>query len=156
MKNRYPLEAARDLRGQELDEAARALGDASRRVDLAERSVASARAAIEAHDVAREAHRAAENARGSRSADDMLRGLAYEERLDCEREALVATAQEADEALALARAHEDSARTALAEARAAQEAVERHYEAWEEERRRVAEKKAEDEAEDVALSRPRK
>lgn len=156
MKSAYPLEAARELRGQELDEAARALGDASRRVDAARRNVASAVAAIEAHDVARAAQRAAENARGARSADDLLRGLAYEERLDRERQELVTKSAEAEEALAAARTNEESARSALADARAAKEAVERHYEAWLAERRRVAEKKAEDEAEDVALSRPAK
>lgn len=152
----YPLEAARDLRRQELDDAAQALGVASRRVDLAQTAVTQAYAAIEAHDLACETYLAVENARGARSADDLLRGLAYRDRLAAERGALVVKAGEADEVLTTARANEDSARSALADARAAREAVERHYEAWERERRRVAEKKSEDEAEDIALSRPRK
>jgi hypothetical protein len=82
-----------------------------------------------------------------------LRAADWQRRRRSEDTALCTARDDADRARqAAARAVED-ARTVLGAARAAREAVERHHEAWQEEQRRHAERRAEAEAEDVQAGR---
>lgn len=151
----YPLEAARALRAREEDAARDALAGHMDALQAAEQAHARAERLCVAH---REetARIAADEARADvegRSLTESLRAADWQRRRRSEDTALCTARDDADRARqAAARAVED-ARTVLGAARAAREAVERHHEAWQEEQRRHAERRAEAEAEDVQAGR---
>ncbi len=152
---RYPLEAARRLRAREEDDARDALAARLEALRTADEAHARSTAQLAAHraETARiTAEEAQADARG-RSLAESLRAADWQRRRRSEDTALRAAVDEAERTKhAAARAVED-ARTALGEARAAREAVERHHEAWQAEARRHTERRAEAEAEDVQAGR---
>lgn len=148
----YPLEAARTLRAEELEAAKRALATAIERVSEAEAVLERARARRDEHARATREAELKVTGPGVRSADALLQGQAYLKRLRTEAEALAEKVSAAEDALRTARDGVERAREALAEARAQAEAVERHHAKWLAEKARKAERKAEDEADDLSSS----
>jgi flagellar biosynthesis chaperone FliJ len=148
---RYPLEAARTLREQELEDAKSELGGRSAALADAEAAVTRAEAELARHDEETARIAAREHVRddAGRSAADMLAAQAYLSRRAAERQAHRDRIGDAKHAAAEAAEAVVAARAALAAARAAREAVEKHYEAWLRERRLTAERRAEAEADDL-------
>jgi len=157
MTRAYPLGAARTLRQVALDEATHELGQRSAEVVVAQEAVDRAEAALRAHGERTEVARAREASLDSagRSAADMVLGRDYLRRLDEEERRLVDDTLRSQKGRLDATAREDEARTRVAEARAALEAVEQHRERWLAEQSRAAEAREEAEAEDVVASRHR-
>ena len=149
----YPLRAARELKDRAVDEAARELGEATERTRHAEAAVTRARERLDAHAVETERWETGERQRGGGSAATFLAVQAYRERRRSERDALREAVTAAQAEVASRREAEREARETLAQARAEAEAVERHEERWRLERRKTAERKEEQEAEDVAQAR---
>lgn len=144
----YPLEAARKLRQEELDAAKRALGAAIERQQEAEAVLTRAIQRREEHSAeTRDAELRATRVE-ARSAQDLLVGQAFLQRRRTEAATLAEREQQARDGLQEAAKGVETAREALAEARAQAEAVERHHATWLRERKRLAERKAEDEADD--------
>ena len=148
---RYPLEAARTLRAQELEDAKSALGRRTASLVEAEAAVTRAEAELARHGEETAAIAAREHARddAGRSAADMLSVQAYLSRRAAEKQAHHDRIREAKHAAAEAAEAVEAARAALADARAAREAVEKHYEAWLRERRVAAERRADAEADEL-------
>lgn len=144
----YPLEAARTLRAEELEEAKRALAAAIQRVGEAEAVLERAQQRREEHGRETREAQLRITGPGARSAAELQQGQAYLQRRRDEAEALAEKVAQAEGALQEARAGVDHAQTALAEARAQAEAVERHHAKWKAALERKAERKAEDEADD--------
>jgi hypothetical protein len=150
---RYPLEAARELRKKAVDDAGEVLAAAvSAHADAAQ-SVERARARLARHDDETAAFVQSERTVGARRADDALIAQAYLARRRKER---------VDHVAEVARAEEDerakeraviAARDALASAKAEAEAVEKHHARWREELRKRAEAKADEEVEDLVTAR---
>ncbi len=149
----YPLEAARQLRSEELEDAKRALAEALAREAAAERALEEARAALEAHERGTRDAQDREGRLEARSVDDFLRGRAFLDRRASEAETLRGKVQQAIDTLGERRRATGAAREALAQARAQHEAVEKHYQRWLAERRRKAELRAEDEADELTSAR---
>jgi len=153
LAERYPLEAARELRAKAVDEAGEALAAAVRAHADATQNVERARDRLARHDQETTAFVQSERTVGARRADDALIAQAYLARRRKER---------ADHVAAVGRAEEDArakeraviaARDALASAQAEAEAVEKHHARWLEERRKRAEAEADDEVEDLVTAR---
>jgi len=144
----YPLEAARTLRAEELDAAKLGLAAALQRLDAAESELELARVRKEEHAAAtREVH-AREKRIEARSAAELLQGQSYLRRRRDEAQALLEAEREAQRVVGEATKEAEDARSALADARAQAEAVERHYAKWKAERAAKALRKEEDEADD--------
>ncbi len=147
---RYPLEAARSLRAEQVDRAQKELARALRELEAVEglHARAVARTAERAGRISSERAQEIERDRGERSAAEMLSGQAWLRRLGAEHE----RAQEAERAartdVKAAEAESEKMREQLAQARAEAEAVERHYQRWQQERKRVRLAKEEAEAEE--------
>ncbi|MCB9612848.1 MAG: hypothetical protein H6722_10395 [Sandaracinus sp.] len=153
MSERYPLEAARELRERAVDEAGEALAAAVRAHAEASQAHSRACAKLEAHEVETRAFVEAERQAGPRRIEDFQHAQAYLTRRRTEREAHVAAiARAADEVTARER-DVVTARDALATAKAEAQAVEKHHERWQDERRKRAEARAEDEVEDLVSAR---
>lgn len=149
----YPLQAARELREAEVEEAKAALGAATQRLTEAAEARAREEAALAAHEAGTQAFFEQERAKGARSVDALLHAEAFTRRRREERETLrarLAAAQDAERVAAVALGE---ARDALATAQAEAEAVERHHGAWQAERRREAQRREDDDADDLAMAR---
>lgn len=153
MSERYPLEAARELRKKAVDDAGETLAAAVRAHAASMQVVSQAQARLATHDQETAVFVASERSAGARRADEVLVAQAYLTRRRSEREERV---------LAVARAEEDErakeravivARDALATAKAEAEAVEKHHGRWLEDRRKRAEAKADEEVEDLVTAR---
>lgn len=152
---RYPLASVQALRTGEEEAAKRALGAAIDAHAAAERRLEAARADLFAHRQATEAVRRQEQALddAGRTVAEALGARAYFDRRKTEQGALAVAVGEAEaRARALADAIE-SARSALAQARAEVEALAKHRAQWEAEHAKVAERRAEAELDDLATRR---
>ena len=149
--DRYPLEAARALREQELEDAKSELARRTAALADAEAAVERAEAELARHEEETAAIAAREHARDAagRSASEMLGAQTYLARRAAEKQAHQNEIRDAKRAATEAAEALEASRAALAAARAAREAVEKHYEAWERERRNTAERRAEADAEEV-------
>jgi flagellar biosynthesis chaperone FliJ len=151
----YPLAVLRELRTAAVDAAERALGEAVAARVEAEAARTRALVALEMHRervrvaVAREA----EAGSAVRAVLEAQRAADFARRLRAEVAALHGALQRCERGLVEADARVDAARQALAAARAEAEAVERHFAAWCDARRRAAEVRAETEADDLASAR---
>lgn len=155
MAETYPLAAVRDLRSREEEEAKEHLARAIDAHAQATRAVQDATQALADHERATQ-----EQAEKDRARDRTLRtiadmGLLHSYLLRRKEGALAL-----QDAIVSARQREslcatevEAARTALANARAEREAVERHFAAWQAAQRKVAEARAEAEVEDVIQGR---
>jgi len=154
---RYPLEAARSLRADDVEKAQLKLARALRELEALEGVHARAvdLTAQRAHRISDERALEIERDRAGRSAAEMLSGQAWLRRLGAEHE----RAQEAERAaradVQAAELESEKMRAQLAQARAEAEAVERHHERWQQERKRVRLAKEEAEAEEHVGSRRR-
>lgn len=151
----YPLEAARTLHASEEDAARDALAAATDAMRNAEDALARAEARCVAHR-AETARTVTDEARADiqgRSLAESLRAADWQRRRRSEDAALRSARDDAQRARHAAMTNVDAARAALAAARAAREAVERHHAAWQEEARRTDERRAEAEVEDVHAGR---
>jgi len=150
---RYPLQAARDLRERAVDAAEQELVAAQQHLAATKRARAAADEKVAAYARETEAHRHAETHAGVRSAAAMQHAQAFlarrHEELAQLREAATSAAEKVREAESAVLA----ARTALAKAEAEAKAIEKHRERWDAERKLAAEKRAEDEADDLAQRR---
>jgi hypothetical protein len=153
--SRYPLEAARTLRAEEELAAKHALAARLDEQRRAEEAATLAEKQLDEHrrETARitERERAADGA--GRAVGETLRATAWLKRRNTEAEDLSKALHAASQTRAEARAASDRARAALADARAAREAVEKHHEAWLASERRAEEARAEAEIEDVMAGR---
>lgn len=152
---RYPLEAARTVRGLAVDEAEAKLAEANA-------ALAEAVAAVEAAEESAKAHalqNAAEETERRRREDlgasgaEMLRGLSFGGRRQREGEALGVGLQKAEAVRDEAERAANGARLALAAANADREVVERHHEDFRKEQKDLREAREEAEAEDLAAAR---
>lgn len=150
---RYPLEAARELRKKAVDDAGEALAAAVRTHAEAAQAVEQERARLARHDEETAAFVQSERAVGARRADDALIAQAYLARRRKERADRVVAVARAEEAEREKQRAVIAARDALASAKAEAEAVEKHHARWLEERRKRAEAKADEEAEDLVTAR---
>jgi flagellar biosynthesis chaperone FliJ len=153
MSEHYPLEAARELRGRAVEDAGEALANAVRAHAEAAQAHVATRARLEAHERETAELLAKERASGPRRVDDLQHAQAYLARRRTERLGWI-------EAVARAAAEEQArekdvlaARDALATAKAEAEAVEKHHTRWQDERRRRAEQRADEEVEDLVTAR---
>lgn len=151
--DRYPLEAARELRRRAVDEAGEALAAAVHAHAEAEHDKARREAALVAHDAATQAFLDEERAAGARRINALLHAQAYLSRRRSERETHVAAIADAAAEVARREQAVSTARDALAQAKAEAEAVEKHHDRWKDERRRRAEARADDEVEDLISAR---
>jgi len=149
----YPLRAARELRERAVDDAAGALAEVIAAHGEAAAVLAGAEETLASHEADADAFERREAERGPSSAAVFQQVQHY-------REARAQARQQLRDALAAARLVVEQradavreAREALATARAEAEAVERHEERWQGERKRAAEKKEELEAEDTVQAR---
>jgi colicin import membrane protein len=150
---RYPLEAARELRKKAVDDAGEALATAVRAHADAAQNVERARAGLARHDQETAGFVQSERAVGARRADDALIAQAYLARRRTERAERVAAVGRAEEDERAKERAVLAARDALASAKAEAEAVEKHHARWLEERRKRAEAKADEEVEDLVTAR---
>lgn len=151
----YPLEAARSLRAREEDAAKETVALRLADATGAEQACARAEAAVREHQRETREVELRERAldAAGRTIAESLRATAFAERRRAEELALRARLDCARQAELEARAALDHAREALARARAEREAVERHYEAWLSDRRKRAQVREDDDAEDVVAAR---
>jgi len=145
-KKGYPLEAAARLRRLQRDERAREVREASGAVEekLLELEEAGARVRAREVEVGRARDRRWAATHKGTVAGVIQAMLAHEASLTDELASLVARRETLRKALDAAQARLDQARRLLAEAQAEMRSLDRHREKWAEERRREAERKAED------------
>lgn len=152
---RYPLEAARTLRTDEESAAKNALATRLREQQEAETALGLAQGRLTAHrgETARvaELERAADGI--GRSVGETLRVSEWLKRRRAEVHVLAKRAADAAGACASASAESERARAALADARAAREAIEKHHASWLAGELRADEARAEAEVEDVMAGR---
>ncbi|MEZ4335181.1 MAG: hypothetical protein R3B82_00950 [Sandaracinaceae bacterium] len=141
----YPLEAAKTLRASERERAERALADRERELSEARAGTQAARDALAAHRERMAARRAPAPTTGAA----LQREQAFLDRLRAEEEALrKALTDQAARERAAARSVR-AARAALGRAHVDEEVVARHEERWRGERKRTAERAAEEELEEI-------
>lgn len=150
---KYPLSALEELRARERDEAARLLSHAQ---DVLSQRTEDVAAAARAHEAALDAL-AAHQLLSSTPAGglDLQLRVAYRDRLTAERDARATALEAARAHEADARALVESAREALASARAGHRAVELHHEAHRAEQRATAQAREDEALEEVAALRSR-
>ena len=151
MSSRYPLEAARKLRAQEVEEKKAELGAALAGVSAHEEKLEREKAALSEHQALRAKFRREE--RGGGDGAELMRRVAYEQRLASEERDKKQHVEDAQNELRNAERAADAARASLAQARAEAEAVEKHHQRWLAEQKQRAERAEEAEADDLASSR---
>lgn len=157
MARDYPLRAALELRERAVDEAVARLAEAvAAHADAEGRLVAARHAEVRHREETAEVE-ADEHRRGllGRRADDLLLGQRYLARRAAEARALAAETEVRRGAVTEAHRAVDAAKTELATARAEHRSVEKHEEAWREERRKKGLAAADEEAEERAAHRRR-
>ncbi len=150
---KYPLQAARDLREREVEDAQGVLAQAVELEHVAGQALEETQRKLQSHDEESAETREREARVQVRSAHAMQQGQAFLRRRRIERDALREEVACAQTHLAEARTSVESARVALAQTRAEAKAVEKHYERWKVEQRKKADKRDEEEAEDLVSSR---
>ncbi|AKF08836.1 hypothetical protein [Sandaracinus amylolyticus] len=151
--SRYPLEAARTLRAEEQEVAERALAAAISAHDAAQRARERAEETRRAHAAETERVAREERALDGRTALDLMRLEEWIARRRREERTLASRVSHASETERTSERAVEEARAALATVRAEREAVERHHGAWLDARRRTAEQKEQDEADERASRR---
>lgn len=148
----YPLRAALELRERAVDDAIAGLAEAVERHMEAERALEAGRGAEAEHRRGTADAEADEHRRGllGLRADELLLGQRYLSRRGDEARALAAETEGLRGALKLTDQAVDASRDALATARAEHRAVEKHEEAWRQERRKRGLAAADEEAEERA------
>lgn len=144
----YPLKAALELRGRELDSAKAALAEARRAEAEQEAQLSAAEARSDAHEALIAETRATQKHRGPARADELQRDMDYDMRLRTRRAELADDAESQRALLAEASRRVATRMSELAKARADSEAVHKHKERWEEERATIAGRRAEAEEDD--------
>lgn len=148
MREEYPLKAALELRGRELDSAKGALAGARHTETAQEAKLIAAQARCDAHEALIAETRAAQKSRGPARADELQRDMDYDARLRSRRRELAGEAESERGRLSAARAHVATRMSELTKARAENEAVLKHKERWQAERATIAERRAEAEEDD--------
>lgn len=146
---RYALEPLADLRRSKADEAATGLAAAVAGRDASERQRRAAEQRREGHDAQAAQAREAEHealARGELRAADLARGDAWEVRVATERAALTGALDQARASEEQARTAEAAARSELANREADARVIEKDRARWDEQQRKRAEAKEEEEA----------
>lgn len=154
MTEPYPLEVLRGMRERDVDAAQEKLACAIRDAERLELAAARASQEVAAHKAETARVLADEDARdlAGRTLDAALRAQAWGRRRATEQQAHVARAERARAELRAAQAQVEGARAELAQARAEREAVEKHKDRWDGAKRKAAEKKEENEADERASS----
>jgi len=152
---KYPLEAARQLRGHAVEEAEASLARAVAGLSEAERQLTAARADMSAHAARARRDEAdiAKREESGGSAAELNRGQAFRERLAREQESLTESVRDAGAIYASREAEVAAARAKLAELRAEKEVVERHHDRFRSAEAKEREAREEAEAEDLAAAR---
>lgn len=152
---KYPLEPARELRKHAVDEATEELASRTSALEKAREAFERAERAVKDHDERTARIRAREHERDEqgRTVAEMQQAQSYLGRRDGERAELAQRVEQARQQAREASEAVEAARAMLAEAHAEQNAVDRHHERWQRERRREAEARDEAEAEDVRAGR---
>lgn len=148
MREEYPLKAALELRGRELDSAKGALAEARQTEAAREATLRAAQARCDAHEALIAETRAAQKTRGPARAHELQRDMDYDARLRSRRTELAGEAESERAHLAKACAHVATRMSELATARAENEAVLKHRERWEAEQATIAGRRAEAEEDD--------
>lgn len=148
MREEYPLKAALELRGRELDSAKGALAEARQEEAAQEAQLSAAEARCDAHEALIGETHAAQKHRGPTRADELQRDMDYDARLRSRRSELASEAESVRALLSEARAKVVARMSELAKARAENEAVLKHKERWEAERATIAGRRAEAEEDD--------
>ncbi|MBW2462370.1 MAG: hypothetical protein JRH11_12050 [Deltaproteobacteria bacterium] len=152
---RYPLEAARTVRGLAVDEARAKLAGANAALAAAVATVEAAEESAKSHALQNDAEETERRRREELGASgaEMLRALSFGERRQREGEALGVRLREAGAARDDAEHAANEARLALAAANADREVVERHHEDFRKGQKNLREARDEAEAEDLAAAR---
>lgn len=151
MRSVYPLQAALELREREVDEEKRALADRNAALSAAEAQLLLEQEKAQKAELALHEHRTAPLEQGI--AADFLWKQNFERRLRSEFEVARAVVGEAEGLVRQRRGELEQQRARLATARAELKAVEKHRERWELEEKKAAEKRAEEQADDLSASR---
>jgi predicted nucleic acid-binding Zn-ribbon protein len=152
---RYPLEAARKVRGHVVDEQEAALARAVSALEAARAGVEAAREALRAHVAMIRGEEAAIARREDRGgpAADLSRGEAFRARRQREKASLAEAIRVAEAARAAAADAVSGARERLAGAQADKEVVDRHHDRFRTSEQKSREAREESEAEDLAAAR---
>lgn len=142
------IDALHALETQRLDEAERALRDARVSLDAAEKALERAERAVLVHDDAERRARETEASAGVRTAETFAREDAHRRAMRAHRLTLVDASVRALAARDAREASLEACQRALADVRARARAIEARIEVREATKRRVAEQKLEDEADD--------
>jgi hypothetical protein len=155
MKQRYPLEAARKLRGHVVDERKAELARASQAKVQAKSRVHEVRAALAAHaaQTCEDESRIARDEERGGTAAELARGQAFRERRVLERRALAERLRDAEADLTATEKEVSAARESLAGARAEHQVVERHHDRFRNTEKNQGDARDEAEAEDLAAAR---
>jgi hypothetical protein len=146
---RYALEPLAKLREKKADEAARELAGAVAGRDAAERGRRAAEQRRDSHEAAAARVRQAERGaleRGELRAADLARADGWEHRVGAEGRAIAAELDRARTAETRAREAEESSRAELAAREADARVIEKDRARWQDERRKRAETREEEEA----------
>ncbi len=156
MSRRYPLDALQKVRQQRVDACADAVRDAQNAREKAQEELLSAKRREQgfADEVERSlADEAARADRGEARPVDLARAQAYAEDARKRLERLKLATDAAAHVLNAAARSLDRAVGELKQAEAEATVVERHHERWADEKRRAAESRASDAADDLVAAR---
>jgi flagellar biosynthesis chaperone FliJ len=142
----YPLARLLELRDREIDEAQAVLARATDASEKARAVLAEmAGRLVDAREARAAASRlvAGRTQAGLATAGDLARGASFDARLAGREARALARVREGELAVRRCETQEETARAAVGAARAARQAVERHEEGWQADRRRLQERREE-------------